>query len=568
MHRSGPPSLRDEARADESHSAQQQPWRPSHVPDWKSSTSDEPKASEVPPSPPGLTPSAMLAAQALTVEHVLPQVNFTEHIDQSGEPGDSQELLTAMPCIPPPPLSSPPQPSDTAKPTRSSAVRSGEELEGFVTRFQQWRQQSGEFEEKIRWSFDQIATMETAHEKESSAYREAVNARLDQQQKLLDAAQIDLQRSQSIGKTLQDKLEQQSQRLTATEQECYRLRVLAAQLEQTTRYAEDRARIAEAGLGIAEAKRKQAEAAMEHISDYANAVQTKLNSAAADREEALQRQYSAFETDRKQLILFFDRREAALIALLNAAAESIYAKAQRASSEATATAVAHWKRLYDDLLLQYRGLEQMLAQRKAELEKEGLERRQSLELESARRQDALKAEMEALSDALRRREEALARTTSQRETEMQTREQKLREERAAYEASSAAAMRSREAELKRQHQAALEAAKAAYETERDRLLESFTDQLQKVSNMHLNNERELERLHREKEREMAQRYQQAARTLDERESAVSLQDVASRTQDALLMSFDSMESRQRARAEQLRTQLKQAASSEPFQQQP
>lgn len=426
----------------------------------------------------------------------------------------------------------------------------------YLRRFLELQKQSALFHSRMQWTCDQVTRQAYSHDKDAAACRHASDTTVHSQRRRLEEIEARLRLAKTGHIEATDRLKASVERVAVLEQENYALALRAAELEQRRNTGEARTHAAEAARSVAEVRQTEAEAAAKQISGFADMLHSKLFAAGADRDAALLRQYDVFAEHRNRLIQFFTARETELITALAASARTVYQDAEAAGEEHTKTAVAHWKVLYDALKKEYHELEETVQRKRAALEQQALQRLVEADRDRARQESLLRAEQERASDVLRRREDALTQAIATRERELDAREARLRDERAAWEQDAALAVHRKEMEIRAKHETALIAAREAFDRERERMVDSFTDQLHKISNMHLNNERELERLHREKEREMMQRHRHVTAAIEDTADTSQLHGVSSKTQEALLSRFDSVEMKQRERAEQLRAALK------------
>jgi hypothetical protein len=287
-----------------------------------------------------------------------------------------------------------------------------------------------------------------------------------------------------------------------------------------------------------------------------------LSSSNDEKMRALQSQYELSEKNREELIAFYNQRELIMINDFNESIRQLQGIMDANFKDKEEKASAYWRDTVDCLQQQYNALVAESNRQQEKNQKEMADFVRRVELEKDKWYAQYQAEMTQLETRHKEREDHVLVDIARRERELGEREQRARVQRVQDEQDAKIALLSKEAELKAYYEKIVEDLRRGHEQDRDRLTQAFRDQLQQLSSQHLNNERELERLHREKEREMAQRYRVAGYEVDDKKGMVDLQDVAMKTQSSLLSKFESIETRQRERAEQSRAAFK-PSSTEP-----
>jgi hypothetical protein len=97
--------------------------------------------------------------------------------------------------------------------------------------------------------------------------------------------------------------------------------------------------------------------------------------------------------------------------------------------------------------------------------------------------------------------------------------------------------------------------RSAYDSDREKTVTGFREQLASIAAQHLHNERELEKMHREKEKEMGARYRIAGYDAEDQRQRAEIENVTTKTTSSLLAKFDQFELRDKERVEASRNRM-------------
>ena len=402
----------------------------------------------------------------------------------------------------------------------------------------------------------QISQIQLSHEKEASQFREAAQARIEQQRKEIEQAVENYNTALSKIDNLSNILNKKAEAVLALEQQVHELTVEAAAANQRIAHTEDRARVADAGRQVAEVRQRELELTLEHTTELVVNLRKQMQGSHEEKTKAVHEQYAIFEQYRQNLIQYYSDRETKMAEEFNLNIRQVQALMDVHVKEREEKISKHWKETILALEQEYRDIKKANEDmaRRHTAEKEEFKREETLEKEKW--VSHLRNEMQLLEQRHKEREDHVLTDIARRERELSEREQRARVQRAQDEQDAKINLMSKEAELKAYYEKMAEDMRKSHDTEREKTMASFRDQIQQLQNMHLNNERELERMHREKEREMAQRYRIAGYEIEDQKNVLDLQSVSTKTQSSLLSKFDSIEAKQRERAEQSRQAIK------------
>lgn len=401
----------------------------------------------------------------------------------------------------------------------------------------------------IRESIDKLSLVVHSGGQQVLSYRDAVDAKAERQRCALEEARSQTRKLTSVERELRDVVTAQADRLTTLEQETCALRGEVAYLTQAAKHAEDVARVADLNKHAAEVRQRELQVTVEHLLAISDTIRKSYANAEKSKEDALQRQFDEFERMRAGIVEVYDRREEQLINQLNATAASLHDTMLQTMKSREGDINHYWEGVIGKLQAQYTTLNNNLQQARDDLVKE----RAKMAADSSNTQKILQercsVEIQNAVEMFQQRETDLLRSIAYREKDIGRREERFRVEQAESELERRNSLVLRENEMRSLQESALNRASESFEKERVRLINTFTDQLEKISNMHLCSERELERIHREKEMELVQCSRCAAGVM---EDTTAPPGTTKGTQNSLIAKIDSMESRLRDRAATLK----------------
>ncbi len=427
--------------------------------------------------------------------------------------------------------------------------------------FQALRKELEDSHNRVVGLHSQIAQLQLTHEKEAAGFREAAQAQIDSQRKELETATDHYNEAQSKIENLTGVLNRKAEHIMKIEQKLHESLVTVAAMTQKMAHVEDRARLAEGARQISEVRQRELELSLDHTAQLVNSMRKQLSSSNDEKMRALQAQYEIFEKNREELIAFYNQRELIMINDFNESIKQLQGIMDANAKDREEKASKFWRDTVDGLQQQYNALVAEANRQQDKNAKEMADFVRRVEFDKDKWYAQHQAEMTQLETRHKEREDHVLVDIARRERELGEREQRARVQRVQDEQDAKIALLTKEAELKGYYEKIVEDLRRGHEQDRERLTQAFRDQLQQLSSQHLNSERELERLHREKEREMAQRYRVAGYEVDDKKGQMDLQDVAMKTQSSLLSKFESIETRQRERAELSRAAFKPAETS-------
>lgn len=426
--------------------------------------------------------------------------------------------------------------------------------------FQTLRKQLDESHTRTTSLHKQTSELQLTHEKEAATFRDAANAQIEQQRKALETTTEHYNEAQQKIESLTTLLSRKAEYIVKVEQRLHEATVNVASMTQKVVHVEDRARLSDSARQIAEVRTRELELTLEHSALLVDTLRRQLSSSHDDKVSAMQGQYQLFEHNREQMVEFFQGREQHIVNNYNVALQGVQAIMEQRMADREAKVASHWEAIIAEVRIQYERLQRDANAAREDAHQQILSFREKMYGERDKAEADHEKEIALLEQRHHEREEHVLSDIARRERELGEREQKFRMQRAQDEQDAKVALLTKEAELKAYYEKMVEDLRSGHEKDRDRLMTTFRDQIQQLSTQHLNNERELERMHRDKEREMAQRYRVAGYEVDDRKGQLDMTDVGSKTQTALLSKFDSIENRQRERAEQSRAAIRSSTS--------
>lgn len=216
----------------------------------------------------------------------------------------------------------------------------------------------------------------------------------------------------------------------------------------------------------------------------------------------------------------------------------------------------HWQDAAEALDEKYHQLQEDIRIMEDKHRREVEDMRVNLENEKEKWIEHMRREVHSMEERYKEREAHLLEDIARRERELGEREQKVRVQMIQDQEEAKIRLLTKEAELKAYYEKIVDDQRRVHELDREKLMNSFRDQLTQVSQQHLQNERDLERMHRDKEKELAQRYRIAGYETEDQKSSLDLANVAAKTQSSLLSKMDALEARQRERALQTKSAIK------------
>lgn len=488
-------------------------------------------------------------------------------VTQQVPPPPKQFLPPVLPQAPEPPANRPipleyvppaPQHIPSSLLTQQAVPQSTESSSWEA--FQSLKKQLDESHQRTVALHAQISQIQLTHEKEASAFREAANTQIDVLGKSLEQVTEHYNESQSKIESLTSLLNRKAEQIVKCEQKVHELTVSVAGMTQKVAHMDDRVRLSDGARQIAEVRVRELELTLEHSALLVDTLRRQLSSSHDDKVKAMQQQYELFDKNRQDLIQFFNGREQQLVQQYNVSLKELQGLMEGNTAQREAQITKHWRETVEELSKQHERLQQDMDRRSQQAALEVKEVKEKFQDEKLRLEAQYQKEMLALDQRQREREEHAMADIARRERELGEREAKIRVQRVQDEQDAKISLLTKEAEMKAYYEKIVEDLRRAHDQDRDRLCTAFRDQVTQLSAQHLSNERELERLHREKEREMAQRYRVAGYEVDDKKGQVDLQDVSQKTQSSLLSKFDSIEVRQRERAELTRASLRASTS--------
>jgi hypothetical protein len=478
-----------------------------------------------------------------------------------------QPVVSAAPILPPMPAVKPQLPPDiaiaipAAPPLATGAVINQEQGKDRAEKavwdeFLQLRKQLDESNARTVSLHGQIAQLQLTHEKEAAAYRDAAQRQIETQRKSLETVTEHYNEAHAKVEQLSGVLSRKAEYIMKCEQQIHSMSVELAAIAQKMTHMEDRVRLADGARQIAEVRQRELELLLEHSTGVVTTLRLQMSAAHDQKIDALQKQHQLFETNRQEIIDYFTRREGKLLQDFNAAIKDNQKVLEFNVKEREEHISKHWRESIESLEKRYQLATLDLNAEREKYDAALRDAKKQLEIDKERWYQVHVREMQQLELRHKEREEHVLVDIARRERELGEREQRSRVQRAQEEQDAKVALLAKEAELKAYYEKIVEDLRRAHDADRERMAQSFRDQLQQLSAQHLNNERELERLHRDKEREMAQRYRVAGYEVDDRKGAVDLQSVTQKTQASLLSKLDSMEDRMRERADQSRSAMR------------
>lgn len=426
--------------------------------------------------------------------------------------------------------------------------------------FQQLRRQLEESHSRTIALHAQISQLQLAHEKEAQQFRDAAHKQQEQLRREWETVTEHYNLSQAKVDNMTSVLNRQAESIMKKDQQIYELAAANAAMVQNVAHVEDRAKLADNARQMAEVRQRELELSLDHSTNLVNSLRAQLSVAHEEKVVALQAQYANFQQNREGIIQFYADREVRLLDGYNESLNAVQLHMEANIHEREEKASHFWQDSLKAHEGQLRALQAEFDERaqRHDVEVESLKKKQEEEKEKWTRH--LKQEIFQLEQRHKEREEHVLADIARRERELSEREQRARVQRVQDEQDAKVALLSKEAELKAYYEKQMDDMRRSHEMDRDRLTSAFREQLATISAQHLTSERELEKLHRDKEREMAQRYRVAGYEAEDSKSMTSLKDVTSKTQTSLLSKFESIEARQRERAEQSRTAFRSSTS--------
>ena len=475
----------------------------------------------------------------------LPEQRPPPPVQRLDLPQDENGRYT-MPSMPPP--------QDLAKPYNPQVHADGDGPAWAA--FQELQKQLTAAHSRTMQLHQQISNTQLTHEKEAADQRVAAQQQIDHLRKELETTTEHYTQCQAKLDNLTGLLHRKAEQILKLEQQVHEANHEKATAIQNACHSEDKARIIDSQRQLAEVRQKELELSLEHSTSLVNSLRKQLYVANDDKVAALQQQYQQLEENRKELIAFYAQREAHLLQNYNDSLRTVQAMTDDHVRQREQAIAAQWEKTIESLTAQYKILEAEVLSTASRHQQEKEDLQAKAELDKEKWISHLKSEMELMEKRHLEREEHVLADIARRERELAEREQQQRVQLAREQQEAKIALMTKEAEMKAYYEKIIEDLRNGADSDRQKLMAGFREEITALSRQHESNERELERLHRDKEREMAQRYRIAGYEVDDTKKQVDMQNVTNKTQSSLLAKFEAVERSQRERAEVSRLSLK------------
>jgi hypothetical protein len=401
----------------------------------------------------------------------------------------------------------------------------------------------------------EISKTQVSHEKEAAELQARTQKTLEDQRRESQEMRDNYNSAQAKLDHLTGILGRKAEEQLKLEQAVRDMEHKTATVEQRHAHTKDRLKLADDARQVAEVRARELELSLEHATMLLTSLRAQLGSANEDKTKALQEQHEAFEANRQQLIQFYSEREQYTLGSYNDSLSNVQASMHNYIVDREKEVEKHWQATFEKQLEHHDSLQKELLER-CEMHHQDLNKATGEhEKEKERWLAHMEREITEADRRAREREEHVLADIARRERELGEREQKMRVQITQVEQDAKVQLLAREAEQKARFDKMIEDVRQSYETDRQRLVDAFREQLAAIAAQHLAAEKDLERMHRDKEREMAQRYRLAGYEMEDQKSTMDMEKVTTRTQDSLLGKFESIAARQRERADMQRTRM-------------